>query len=83
MSARTVPAVGPGYDQLCSCTAKAATASAFGPGAFPFMGTAGDNLARVERAIDRQRKAHGPLRDLLKRQRILKARCAALGVQHG
>ena len=26
MSARTVPAVGPGYDQLFSCTAKAATA---------------------------------------------------------
>jgi len=67
-----------------SCTAKAATARrGFGPGAFPFIGTAGDNLARVERAIDRQRKAHGPLRDLLKRQRILKARCAALGVQHG
>jgi hypothetical protein len=48
-------------------------------GALCFTGTARDHLARVERAIERQRKAHGPVSELLKRQRVLKARCAALG----
>ena len=52
-------------------------------GAFPFVGTAGQHLARVERAIERQRKAHGPVADLLKRRARLKARVAALGAQHG
>jgi hypothetical protein len=50
---------------------------------FPFIGTAAEHLEQVEKAIDRRRKAHHPVADLLKRRRILVARCAALGVQHG
>ena len=47
------------------------------------MGKAAHHLARVERAIERQRKAHGPVADLIKRRKILIARCAALGGHNG
>ena len=50
---------------------------------FQFIGTAAHHLARVERAIARQEAERGPIADLRKRHRILKARCAALGGQHG
>jgi len=46
-----------------------------------FLGTAAEHLEAVERQIDEARAAHRPVADLLKRQRILKARCAALGAK--
>lgn len=46
-----------------------------------FLGTAAEHLEAVERQIDEARAKHRPVADLLKRQRILKARCAALGAR--
>ena len=43
------------------------------------IGTAADHLSRVERAIADARAAHMPVRHLLRRKRVLVARCAALG----
>lgn len=65
-------------------TAQAATAPASlgASGVFCFIGTAADHLDRVERQLERQRASHGVVADLVKRQRILKARCAALGGRH-
>lgn len=50
---------------------------------FSFIGTAADHLQRTDRAIREARKDHGPVRDLLRRKRILTARCAALGAVDG
>lgn len=58
-------------------------ASFVASGAFPFIGTAGDHLEAIERRIRLARASHQPVAGLLKRQRILKARCAALGACHG
>lgn len=49
------------------------------PDVLPFIGTAAYHLARVEAAIARARASHAPCRDLLKRRKLLVARCAALG----
>ncbi len=81
MTAPTNPAAAPGHVQQPPCPPTAGGTSSRRQRAFPFVGTAGEHLDRVERAIERQRRAHGPLRNLLKRQRVLKARCAALGRQ--
>ena len=59
-----------------------APASFVASGAFPFIGTAGDHLEAIERRIRLARASHQPVAGLLKRQRILKARCAALGACH-
>lgn len=48
-----------------------------------FIGTAADHLQRTERAIREARKGHKPVRDLLRRKRLLTARCAALGGDRG
>lgn len=48
-----------------------------------FIGTAADHLKRTERAIMEARKGHKPVRDLLRRKRLLTARCAALGATDG
>ena len=44
-----------------------------------FIGTAADHLQRTDRAIREARADHKPVRDLLRRKRLLVARCAALG----
>lgn len=46
-----------------------------------FLGTAAEHLEATEARIAEARAAHRPVADLLKRQRILKARCAALGAK--
>ena len=48
-----------------------------------FIGTAADHLKRTDRAIREARADHKPVRDLLRRKRILTARCAALGAVDG
>lgn len=58
-------------------------ASFVASGAFPFIGTAGDHIEAIERRIRLARASHQPVAGLLRRQRILKARCAALGACHG
>jgi hypothetical protein len=50
---------------------------------FSFIGTAADHLKRTERAIREARKGHKPVRGLLRRKRLLTARCAALGGDRG
>jgi hypothetical protein len=52
-------------------------------GGFSFTGTAADHLQRTERAIREARKGHKPVRGLLRRKRLLTARCAALGAANG
>ena len=52
-------------------------------GGFSFTGTAADHLQRTDRAIREARKGHKPVRDLLRRKRLLTARCAALGGERG
>lgn len=48
-----------------------------------FIGTAADHLQRTDRAIKEARADHKPVRNLLRRKRILTARCAALGAENG
>ena len=50
---------------------------------FSFIGTAADHLQRTDRAIREARADHKPVRDLLRRKRLLTARCAALGAVDG
>jgi hypothetical protein len=48
-----------------------------------FIGTAADHLKRTDRAIREARADHKPVRGLLRRKRLLTARCAALGGDRG
>lgn len=49
----------------------------------PFIGTAAQALQQTRKAIAEARKTHAPVKHLLDRERLLVARCAALGANDG
>lgn len=50
-------------------------------GVFPFIGTAAEHLERVRHDLEHARANHAPVAKLLRRRKVLVARCAALGVR--